>query len=486
MQGKADENPPAKEEKSKDELWETCVSLQEELNRAVKEKGQFENERSSLTTSWNTSKQRLEASKARMREKLRVNQEVQRQRLKEIEERQQNLEELKTAQQEEICELKMAAKNQRKKGRSEVESQEKKCSLQVERAEQQVSSNILIRKLELKHQDKIKELYVRHEDRVKAVDERYETWVKVKKDEQSQENQTRLDKIDEEMRVKRNRVLEEQDCDWTGLDFERKRLKNNDREDSKALRSKLYDLKERDKLVERETAVALRQSERLKESLQVEEPELSESCRLLNHKRRATAQRLKRSKATCTRILSESHDLDVKNIQLELKIEQAENENDRLQRKHTEALLDIQQKNGMKHLLLERKIQTQTETQERLKIRLWVVQAVVQKDQTALKNIKELFQSKEATIAALKDDMPPESKEPVDLGLSLNKWLPLGTNTKPTKKASEDKQGSESLMQSLTTLCISDNDPVRRDVVKQNSVSAGPVLLRLSEAAAWP
>ncbi|KAK1892009.1 Dynein regulatory complex subunit 4 [Dissostichus eleginoides] len=452
MQGKAEENSPAKAEKSKDELWETYVSLQEELNRAVKEKGPFENERSSLTTSWNTSKQRLEASKARMREKRR--------------ERQQNLEELKTAQQEEICELKMAAKNQRKKGCSEVEIQEKKCSLQVERAEQEVSSKILIRKLELEHQDKIKELYVRHEDRVKAVDERYETWVKVKKDEQSQENQTRLDEIDEEMRVKRDRVLEEQDCDWTGLDFERKRLKNNDREDSKALRSKLYDLKERDKLVERETAVALRQSEHLKESLQVEEPELSESCRLLNHERSATAQRLKRTKATCMRILRESHDLDVKKIQLELKIEQ---------------------NNGLKHLLLERKIQTQTETQERLELRLWVVQAVLQKDQTALKNIKELFQSKEATIAALKDDMPPESKEPVDLGLSLNKWLPLGTNTKTTKKASEDK-GSDSLMQSLTTLCISDNDPVRRDVVKQNSVSTGTddELLRLSEAAAWP
>ncbi|KAK1893062.1 Dynein regulatory complex subunit 4 [Dissostichus eleginoides] len=435
MQGKAEENSPAKAEKSKDELWETYVSLQEELNRAVKEKGPFENERSSLTTSWNTSKQRLEASKARMREKRR----------------------------------------------------EKKCSLQVERAEQEVSSKILIRKLELEHQDKIKELYVRHEDRVKAVDERYETWVKVKKDEQSQENQTRLDEIDEEMRVKRDRVLEEQDCDWTGLDFERKRLKNNDREDSKALRSKLYDLKERDKLVERETAVALRQSEHLKESLQVEEPELSESCRLLNHERSATAQRLKRTKATCMRILRESHDLDVKKIQLELKIEQAENENNRLQRKHTEALLDTQQNNGLKHLLLERKIQTQTETQERLELRLWVVQAVLQKDQTALKNIKELFQSKEATIAALKDDMPPESKEPVDLGLSLNKWLPLGTNTKTTKKASEDK-GSDSLMQSLTTLCISDNDPVRRDVVKQNSVSTGTddELLRLSEAAAWP
>ncbi|XP_071060383.1 dynein regulatory complex subunit 4-like [Pseudochaenichthys georgianus] len=73
MQGKAvEENSPAKAEKSKDELWETYVSLQEELNRAVKEKGPFENERSSLTTSWNTSKQRLEASKARMREKLRV------------------------------------------------------------------------------------------------------------------------------------------------------------------------------------------------------------------------------------------------------------------------------------------------------------------------------------------------------------------------------------------------------------------------------
>ncbi|KAI4792378.1 hypothetical protein KUCAC02_033416 [Chaenocephalus aceratus] len=455
MQGKAvEENSPAKAEKSKDELWETYVSLQEELNRVVKEKGLFENERSSLTTSWNTSKQRLEASKARMREKLRVNQEVQGQRRKEIEERQRNLEELKTAQQEELCELKMAAKSQIKKGCSEVEMQEKKCSLQVERAEQEVSANILMRKLELEHQEKIKELHVRHEERVKAMDERYETWVKAKKDEQRQENQTRLDKIDEEMRVKRDRVLEEQDCDWTGLDFERQRLQNNDNEDSKALRSKLYNLKERNKLVERETAVALRQSEHLKESQQVEEPELSESCRLLNHKRRAT-----RSKATCTRILSESRDLDVKNIQLELKIEQAENENDRLQRKHTEALLDTRQKNGMKHLLLERKIQSQTETQERLEIRLWVVQAVVQKDQTALKNIKELFKSKEATIAALKDDMPPESK-----------------------------QGSDSLMQSLTTLCITDNDPVRRDVVKQNSVSTGPddELLRLSEAAAGP
>ncbi|XP_063754105.1 structural maintenance of chromosomes protein 4-like isoform X1 [Eleginops maclovinus] len=440
--------------KSKDELWETCVRLQEQVNRVAKVKRGFKMECSSLTKSWNTSKERLEATKERMRAKLLVNQEAKKQRQGQVEELQQNMEHIKIAHQEEVCELKMATTTQRQNRRSEMELQEKKGSLQVEQAEQAVSISSLIEKKKQEHLDKIKELHDTQREQVRAVEEGYESWARIKREDNRVEIQKELDVIDKTMTVKRDRVLKQQRSDLARLNKE-----VDDRaEVDLLLRRQLYDLKEKEMALDKAIEKASRKKKVLEESLQEQELKLSETCKVENQERKAMAERFKRSKARGKRIISETRELNVKAIQLELKVEQAENENDQLQRSHTYALLDMQKKGQMKHMLQERKIQALTETQERMELRLMVAQSVVQKDQTALKNIKELFQSKEATIASLKEEILVESK------------------------------GVESLRQNLGTLSISGNNPVQRDAVRQNSVSAGPLdeLLRLSGATAWP
>ncbi|XP_063754106.1 structural maintenance of chromosomes protein 4-like isoform X2 [Eleginops maclovinus] len=409
---------------------------------------------SSLTKSWNTSKERLEATKERMRAKLLVNQEAKKQRQGQVEELQQNMEHIKIAHQEEVCELKMATTTQRQNRRSEMELQEKKGSLQVEQAEQAVSISSLIEKKKQEHLDKIKELHDTQREQVRAVEEGYESWARIKREDNRVEIQKELDVIDKTMTVKRDRVLKQQRSDLARLNKE-----VDDRaEVDLLLRRQLYDLKEKEMALDKAIEKASRKKKVLEESLQEQELKLSETCKVENQERKAMAERFKRSKARGKRIISETRELNVKAIQLELKVEQAENENDQLQRSHTYALLDMQKKGQMKHMLQERKIQALTETQERMELRLMVAQSVVQKDQTALKNIKELFQSKEATIASLKEEILVESK------------------------------GVESLRQNLGTLSISGNNPVQRDAVRQNSVSAGPLdeLLRLSGATAWP
>lgn len=67
---------------------------------------------------------------------------------------------------------------------------------------------------------------------------------------------------------------------------------------------------------------------------------------------------------------------------------QVQQEYDELQKRQTEAILDVQQKSGLKALVLERKIKAMTEMQEKEQLELWVALAFGQGDQPAAKNIK--------------------------------------------------------------------------------------------------
>ncbi|XP_051278666.1 dynein regulatory complex subunit 4-like [Dicentrarchus labrax] len=167
-----------------------------------------------------------------------------------------------------------------------------------------------------------------------------------------------------------------------------------------------------------------------------------------------------RGNKLCAQVLHERRELNLKHQQLELKHEQVQKEYDELQRKQTEAILDAQQKSGLKELLLERKITAVTETLEREQLKLWVALAFGQGDQTAATHIKELFESKDVAIKALKEDVSRDLKEYDDLvnkvkasGTSVSEQLPRGEIRASIRNASEN---FDNVMQELKTLRVSE------------------------------
>ncbi|XP_047448390.1 dynein regulatory complex subunit 4-like isoform X3 [Mugil cephalus] len=96
-------------EKTKDELWDEYLRLQKELESVQRQKKHFHIETNKAQRFCENSKRNLEVAKGRMRETLKLKQEAKKQHQAEIEEQELKLKQLKTAQQNELSELKMAA-----------------------------------------------------------------------------------------------------------------------------------------------------------------------------------------------------------------------------------------------------------------------------------------------------------------------------------------------------------------------------------------
>ncbi|XP_031156697.1 dynein regulatory complex subunit 4-like isoform X2 [Sander lucioperca] len=497
------EKSPAAVEKNMDEMWEECASVQEEFYRVLKQKSHFKMEKDKAQRSWDNSKRNLDEAKASMRERLRLKQEAERHRQAEIKEHEQKLKQLETAHHNEICELKVAnvsrtSKAQRGQVELEVVLQKKKHILQADMGERESCNKIFIRKFKQRQQDELKELNDSYEKTVREMEANYINKMKIMAEENNQNTKTKLDEIDKQMKMRIVSFVAAQSKAWRDLN-KSVEDKHHVCLEKERLETEVEAAKGKGELLDQRLAAAVQKNKSITESLQELEPKLSESRAQLVKERKAMVKSLKRGKEMSAHILRERRELYLKHQQLELKYEQVQQEYDELQKRQTEAILDVQQKSGLKALVLERKIKAMTEMQEKEQLELWVALAFGQGDQPAAKNIKELLESKDATIRALKAIVSRDLKEYNDLvknaavlGIFVDTWLPMGDIKKNVRNASEDSvplqsKNFDNLMQELTALCISEDDSVQKDDLGLNPVSASPdgEHLQLSGASGW-
>ncbi|XP_031156699.1 dynein regulatory complex subunit 4-like isoform X5 [Sander lucioperca] len=468
------EKSPAAVEKNMDEMWEECASVQEEFYRVLKQKSHFKMEKDKAQRSWDNSKRNLDEAKASMRERLRLKQEAERHRQAEIKEHEQKLKQLETAHHNEICELKVAnvsrtSKAQRGQVELEVVLQKKKHILQADMGERESCNKIFIRKFKQRQQDELKELNDSYEKTVREMEANYINKMKIMAEENNQNTKTKLDEIDKQMKMRIVSFVAAQSKAWRDLN-KSVEDKHHVCLEKERLETEVEAAKGKGELLDQRLAAAVQKNKSITESLQELEPKLSESRAQLVKERKAMVKSLK-----------------------------VQQEYDELQKRQTEAILDVQQKSGLKALVLERKIKAMTEMQEKEQLELWVALAFGQGDQPAAKNIKELLESKDATIRALKAIVSRDLKEYNDLvknaavlGIFVDTWLPMGDIKKNVRNASEDSvplqsKNFDNLMQELTALCISEDDSVQKDDLGLNPVSASPdgEHLQLSGASGW-
>ncbi|XP_031156703.1 dynein regulatory complex subunit 4-like isoform X9 [Sander lucioperca] len=433
------EKSPAAVEKNMDEMWEECASVQEEFYRVLKQKSHFKMEKDKAQRSWDNSKRNLDEAKASMRERLRLKQEAERHRQAEIKEHEQKLKQLETAHHNEICELKVAnvsrtSKAQRGQVELEVVLQKKKHILQADMGERESCNKIFIRKFKQRQQDELKELNDSYEKTVREMEANYINKMKIMAEENNQNTKTKLDEIDKQMKMRIVSFVAAQSKAWRDLN-KSVEDKHHVCLEKERLETEVEAAKGKGELLDQRLAAAVQKNKSITESLQELEPKLSESRAQLVKERKAMVKSLKRGKEMSAHILRERRELYLKHQQLELKYEQVQQEYDELQKRQTEAILDVQQKSGLKALVLERKIKAMTEMQEKEQLELWVALAFGQGDQPAAKNIKNF----------------------------------------------------DNLMQELTALCISEDDSVQKDDLGLNPVSASPdgEHLQLSGASGW-
>ncbi|KAM7412561.1 hypothetical protein PAMA_020103 [Pampus argenteus] len=88
--------------------------------------------------------------------------------------------------------------------------------------------------------------------------------------------------------------------------------------------------------------------------------------------------------------------------QLEQKCEKLQKEIDKLKKREAETILAIEQKSSLDEKLLQMKTEAVAELHEKMQVKLWMALVFTRGDQTAARNLKDLCESRHATLKALK------------------------------------------------------------------------------------
>uniref|UniRef100_A0A3Q0SK40 Dynein regulatory complex subunit 4 n=1 Tax=Amphilophus citrinellus TaxID=61819 RepID=A0A3Q0SK40_AMPCI len=388
------------EDMSKDQLETHIIRLREELDREREERSYFQLERDKIQTLWEISKRNLEELKAELRNKSREKEEAEERHRVEITVYKQKLRHVLSEQHNVITEVKIdavAASSlvKRKHMQSELSLQKNLQGLQEELTEKKFLIESRVKALQLVRYTlqmyllntlfldlntfEIQFLYCEHDKLCNLKLMLLFVWGSLPHKAPPTPPIFMLCCVS---------------CVW---------------------QEELTELEKRQRRVFRELSAAQKENKRLTEALTEAQQKLSEQQRELEEHNRNKPKMVEK-RAQMKVIEKELRDLTLEHDLLLQAFEKVQQERDELLKKQTEAILDMQQRSGLKAMVLERKLAVLTETLEKKEAQLCAALSASSADPTAgggsaanKVEVKTLHQ-KQVTIEALQEDLALQCK----------------------------------------------------------------------------
>ncbi|XP_045905252.1 dynein regulatory complex subunit 4-like [Micropterus dolomieu] len=411
------------EEMSKDQLEEHIVRLREELDREREERSYFQLERDKIQAFWEISKRNLEETKAELRNRQREREEAEERHRVEITVYKQKLKHVLAEHHGAISVLKtdgIASTSliQNQHTESEVALQGEKHGLQADLREKKLHNENCIKELKLKHQVELMELANSYDRRIRGLEVKYHKKMQTMIEAEGKRRRAEINEIEDRMKSRVVTLVEDHDRALRGAEEYYSAIQTKLLADQKELKEELAEATKLQARADKELSAAEQENKRLRVSLQDAQLRLPELQKQLQDYNQAKAAMVT-TRARVKVVEKELRDLTVEHELLLQAFEKVQQERDELLKRQTEAILDVQQKSGLKELLLERKLAALTETLEKKEAQLCAALSASYVDQTtgssAANRLEEILESKHATISALQSDLAQDRKEYDDL-----------------------------------------------------------------------
>ncbi|XP_068582653.1 dynein regulatory complex subunit 4-like [Cebidichthys violaceus] len=423
VKGKSVVDGLSTEEMSKDQLEEHIVRLREELDREREERSYFQLERDKIQAFWEISKRRLEEQEAELRNRHREREEAEERHQVEITVYKQKLKHVLSEHHGTVSGLKVdavasTALVQNQNTQSELGLQRELHGLQADFREKKLHNENIIKELKLKHQVELMELAKNRDKRIREMEVKHHEKMQSMAEAEAKKRQAEVDGIEDRMQSRVETLIEEQDRALRRADDYYSAVQKKLLLDQNKLKDELAKVTKLQARGDKKLSAAQQENTRLSESLQEAQQKLPElQKQLQDHKQAKT--NIVATKARVKVLGKELRDLSVEHELLLQAFEKVQQERDELLKKQTEAILDVQQKSGLKQLLLERKLAALTQTVEKKEAQLCAALSASNMDQTAgsmaANKLQEMLESKQATIDALQSDLARDRKEYDDL-----------------------------------------------------------------------
>mmetsp|Transcript_137887 Transcript_137887/g.384509 ORF Transcript_137887/g.384509 Transcript_137887/m.384509 type:complete len:461 (-) Transcript_137887:61-1443(-) len=401
------------EEKKRYEMQKEAKRLRELCDREERDFHNFLMEREKINYFWIVEKKTLNEKMADLRNKEREYQDLEERQQIELKMFQQRLKHLRYHQQDEIVELKtdgeLALKLQEDHHRvTEAEIRKDKRALKVEKKEAEVAQEDFRRMLKLEQDQKILEVRQEFDRRARDMQQKYELRMKVIREEMEKQQRKQIQKIEEAKNAQIQKVMAKNQKDFleikvyyseitnSNLDLikrlkeEFSEIKKNENDDAK----KMFDLEQRNKQLKEPLKRANQDVERLEQELVAYEQD--------KKKLAAVKDKIKQAE-------TQLHRMEFQHEVLQQQLATVSKERDRLYEKFQHAIYDVQQKSGLKNLILEKKIDAVEEALETTEAQVSQLLASANVDQNTAAGISQKLDQ----VIAYKNDIVSQLEEEV-------------------------------------------------------------------------
>ncbi|KAM9857040.1 dynein regulatory complex subunit 4-like [Aulostomus maculatus] len=411
------------EEMSKDQLEEHIIRLREELDREREERSFFQLERDKIQAFWEICKRNLEETKAELRNRCREREEAEERHCLEISVYKQKLRHVLSEHHTAVSELKTngfvaTSLIQKQQTEAEMGLRRQTHQLQSDVREKGFHNQNCIKELKLKHQVELMELTNKYDRRIRELEVKFHKKMESMREAEKKKTQAEISMIEDRMKRRTETLIEEHSRAFRGAEEYYSTTQSKLLADQKVLKEELGEVKKQQARTDRELSAAQQLNQRLRESLRDTELKLPELRKQLEEHERNKAKRA--ASAARVKLLEQQlRDQTFEHEMLLQAFEKVERERDELLKKQTEAILDVQQRCGLKELLLERKLATLTETLEKKEAQLCATLSTCNVDQTAggaaAMQLEEILESKNVTIRTLRDELARDCQDYDDL-----------------------------------------------------------------------
>mmetsp|Transcript_56951 Transcript_56951/g.180191 ORF Transcript_56951/g.180191 Transcript_56951/m.180191 type:complete len:473 (+) Transcript_56951:101-1519(+) len=408
---------------STEELNSKITTLEKEKNKEEEYRNYMQLERDKINAFWEITKKELEDKKAELRNKDREMEEMEERHQVEIKVYKQKVKHLLYEHQNNITTLKADGEQALKLAQDEFRKHEgnlnkDKRSLNLKLKEQELAHEDVVRQLKLEHAKEITKLRQEFELNAKELQQKYEKKMKILRDDLELRRKQEIHEIEERKNTHINDLMKKHEKAFAEIKNYYNDITHNNLDLIKTLKEDVAEMKKKEAANEKLMYEIAQENKRLSEPL----TKALKEVETLRHQL-ANYEKDKMSLAqTKARLLDTEKQL--KNLEWEHEVftqrfENLQRERDELYDKFEGSIYDMQQKSGLKNMLLEKKLEALEEQLEKKEAQLSEVLQASNLDPNTLSQITrkldEVLDHKNQLIKALQFDVAKVSKAHNDL-----------------------------------------------------------------------
>ncbi|XP_066251473.1 dynein regulatory complex subunit 4-like [Euwallacea similis] len=415
---------------TREQLEVFCLRIKEENEREREERNFFQMERDKLRTFWEITRIELEESRAKLRNKDRQIEESAEKNEEELKFYKQKVKHLQYEHQNNLTESKAEALVSLKATQDEHIEQEKellkdKKNLKSKLREQESSYEEQIKNMKMERVKEISQARRDFEEKTKELEIKYDKKFQELRIQLKTKHNMEISEIEERKNNQINELKKHHDKAFN----EMKNYYNDIALNNLALISSLKDemevLRKQNARMTKQFADLTVENKKLQVPLKKTVEDVKEYKRQLqNYEKDKTS--LTNTKFKLKQTIKELEDLRWCNDALHLRFDKLQQERDELHNRFITALLEVQQKAGVKNILLQKRIETLSQITEQRDVTIAELTLSLKEtpDKTN-KKLEEILSKKNATISDLQYELARACKAHDDLLATFEEKLKL-------------------------------------------------------------